>query len=330
MRKRNFIFIIFIIVFTLTSCNSINIEDTTDIKYEEYRKFDESLSYGSLIGAYTNNTTDDLRTENMMFLPQDEVIYLNFGSDGAKKEVMVKIFYDYQLIDFKLVNEDTYISEYIFTLEDGKKIELPIRLDEEKIVRDNKIHKLMVTFITGHNKKASNYDIVTDDYGLNAIYDLVHTLDFENEIYALNYYDFIIPENNFENTYSDFTLNFDYENMEQNKKPSGGILNPAPKFDYDGGEILPIMYNINKNNSGYALIILTLNFNQVGINDNKFFQLIKLDNKNGTANGTINIKTPSEPGDYEVIGYLILDPFDKQVEIINAVSFSQRFTLSIN
>lgn len=88
------------------------------------------------------------------------------------------------------------------------------------------------------------------------------------------------------------------------------------------------MYNLGKNNSDSALIITTLNFEQVNIND-KYAELIKLDGKEGTANGRINIKVPDTPGKYEVIGYVVHNPFLKYSGGSNLAYTSHRFTLIV-
>ena len=75
--------------------------------------------------------------------------------------------------------------------------------------------------------------------------------------------------------------------------------------------------------------MITLNYNQIKVND-KYFELIKLDGNEGTANGKINIMTPIESGKYELIGYVILDPFEIISSDLNLVYTSARFTLSVD
>jgi hypothetical protein len=89
------------------------------------------------------------------------------------------------------------------------------------------------------------------------------------------------------------------------------------------------MYNFNKEESQNCLLFITLNYTPITINGNDY-QIIQLDGEKGTANGQITIDTPNTMGLYEVIGYIIHDPFNKLSSSDNLVKSSYRFTLKMD
>lgn len=320
-------FIVFTILLLASCSNPTN--DDSGIEVQDYKPSMGGYLVSYLIDASTKNSTDEFKENNLLYVPNDEVIkisYGNFDESGGNNNIVMKVFYDYKTIDFKLADTDTYVSEHTFDLESGKKIDIPILLDEDSIEFDQNIHKLLVTFTTGYHQNVSDFDSVTDEYGIDAVYDVIHNLDYQNKTMPYSY-DYLLPEDNFEQSYSKLIFNTDYENVTPNSE-FGGILNPTPSLNVKRSSDLDLMYNLEKNGSDNALLIMTLNFAQVNIND-KYAELIKLDGKEGTANGKISINVPDTPGKYEVIGYVVHNPFDKYSGDSNMTYPSYRFTLIV-
>lgn len=321
------ILILFTILLLASCSNPTN--DYASIEIKNYKPSIAGYLVSYLIDASTKNSPDKFKANNLLYVPNDEVIKISYGNldeSGGDHSIIMKVFYDYQMIDFKLADTDTYASEYTFNLESGKKIDIPILLDEDSIKFDQNIHKLLVTFSTGYHQNASDFDSVTDEYGINAVFDVVHNLDYKNKTMPYSY-NYLLPEDNFEQNYGKLIFNTDYENVTP-KGDFGGILNPTPFLNVKRSSSLDLMYNIGKNGSDNALLIMTFNFEQVNIND-KYAELIKLDGKEGTANGKISIKVPDAAGKYEVIGYVVHNPFDKYSGGSNMAYTSYRFTLIV-
>lgn len=325
MNKR---ILILLIILLLASCSNLT-NDYAGIEINDYNPSLGGYLTSYLIDATTKNSSDEFKANNLLYVPKDDVIKISYGNldeGGDSNHVVMKVFYDYKMIDFKLADTDTYVSEYTFDLENGKKIDIPILLDDELIKFDQNIHKLLITFTTGYHQNASDFDSVTDEYGINAVYDVVHDLDFENQTFPYSY-NYLLPEENFEQSYGKLVLNTDYDNVTP-KSSFGGILNPTPSLNIKRGSDLDLMYNFEKNGSNNALLIMTFNFAQVNIND-KYAELIKLDGKEGTANGKISVKVPDTPGKYEVIGYVVHNPYEKYSGGSNMAYPSYRFTLIV-
>lgn len=316
----------------LTACTNIDDRQPNSeksITVGNYKPAMDGYQVIYSIDAYTKNPPEHFKSQNLLFVPNNEVINVTYGNaseQNSNNKIMMKVYYDYKLIDFKLTNTDKYISEYIFDLKDGKKIDLRLLLDNQDMKFDNNIHKLLVTFTTGADQNASDFDTVTDEYGINATYDLVHNLDYSDKLIS-DFDNLLIPTNNFVKDYVNLLFNTDYENTTQNSE-YGGVINPPSLLKVKKGSTLPLMYNFNKGSSENALLILTLDFKQINING-EYATLIKLDGKEGTANGKINIKVPDTPGKYEVIGYVVHNPFDKYSGGSNLAYSSYRFTLLV-
>ncbi|MCG8485582.1 MAG: hypothetical protein MJA31_19905 [Clostridia bacterium] len=311
---------------------NLNRNNERAVEYSAYETTpNEAMPYSRIIDGNTHSTSVDLKSQNMLYIPSStETIYLDYGlidNSGDITEVLLQIYYDYELINFK-VSDNEYSTQYAFDIKDGKKIKIPVHIDENALKDDNKIHKLLIVFTEGYNQNAAQFDRVTDEYGLNQIYDVVHTLDYSNEVYMEGEINKIIPKTNFEKSYSNLLLNLDYNNSEMKNK--GGIINPEPSMQIEKNTQLPLMYNIDKYKvKNDCLIIITANYKPLKINENNYYQLIKLDGEKGTANGSINIMTPNKSGNYEIIGYVIRDPFKKQSSPDNIVDTSPRFTMVV-
>ena len=330
MYKKVFI-LVFALYFAITfaSCSNTKIKDDRSTNIDKYNPAMGEYSVSYLIDANSKSSPNNFKEKNLLYIPKNEPIEITFGSANLQDKghkIIMKVYYDYKMIDFKLGDKDKFISEHIFNLKNNTKISININLEDEIITYDNKMHKLLITFTTGYTQHASDLDLVTDSYGLSAVYDVVHQLDYESNFNSYPYAG-LIPKSNFDKSFGNLIINTDYENTTQ-KSEFGGILNPPPMLKTKKGSVLPLMYNLNKANSESALIILTLNYDQIKIND-KFAELIKLDGNKGTANGTINIKVPIIPGKYELIGYVIHNPYKKYSGGSNLVYTSYRFTLLV-
>ena len=325
MYKKILILFMFLL---LTACSNL-INESNNIEVDTYEPIMEGYNVSYSIDATTQKTSDDFKSKNLLYVPENEVLKISYGNKNVQNEeskVIMKVFYDYKQIDFKLTDEDNYLSEYKFDLESGKKIDIPILLDNDFMIFDNNMHKILVAFTTGSEQNASYFDSVTDEYGINTIYDVVHNLDYTDHMIPYSF-DYLLPENNYEKEYTNLTFNTDYNNATQNSE-FGGVLKPTPSLTVKRGSNFPLMYNLNKSGSENVLLLFTLNFEQVNIN-NKYAELIKLDGKTGTANGTINLKMPETPGKYEAIGYVIHNPYSDLSGKSNLFSSSYRFTFIV-
>lgn len=71
---------------------------------------------------------------------------------------------------------------------------------------------------------------------------------------------------------------------------------------------------------------------QANIN-NKSFQLINIEDLNKVGFGTLSLKVPNKTGEYEVVAFLIPNPFDQKTNYYYYyyydIATSTRFTLDV-
>ena len=194
------------------------------------------------------------------------------------------------------------------------------------MVVDDKIHKVIFAFMTGYHQNASDFDSVTGDYGLSVIYDVVALKDYKEEVYIPDPYEAVAPDHHFDIPIDTLIFNTDYENKTQ--ESMGGILNPNPEIEVKANTLFPLMCNFGEAESDSVLVILTVQFTQTTIDHQKYL-LFKTNGAPGTGNQQIKIKTPETPGSYEVIGFIIKNPFERNLSPSNRVATSVRFTLHV-
>lgn len=296
----------------------------------ESSKFDNKHGFKNsyYIDVYNNNSNEQYKPQNLLLISDvSEPIYTEFAQIGSGGKVVMNVYYDYNRIAFKVPDQD-FAEEYTFMIEDGDKLKIPVSFKREDLVADDKIHKLLITFTSAPDKHALAYDLPTNFFGMNGLYDVVYSSDFNNEVYKDDSkITLVTPTEHFAEKYEDLIMNTDYKNKEQRSR--GGILKPNVRIDSQRGAPLKLMYNINKYQSDNCLLIVTVGFEPAVINGRGKYQVIQFDGTDGTANGEIEIATPNEPGSYEVIGYVVPDPFLKQHGAENIIKTSYRFTLVV-
>lgn len=297
----------------------------------EITKFENNLpdtfksSY--YIDVYNDNSDDRLKEASTILISEkDKPIYVEFVQTGSSVDVLMNIYIDFKKVDFR-VEDLEYQKDYTFSAVDGYKFKIPVYFNEETNLEDGKKHKMLVTFTSAPEQHIAQYDRTTHFYGINGIYDISTNLNAEYSLDIEELNDFgTVPENNFNESYSCLVLNTDYEN--QAYWTTKNILNPKPCIEAERESKLKLMYNIEKKNCSGVMLLVTIGNDPVYINGDPF-KYIQLDEGDGTANGTIEISVPNEPGMYEVIAYAIYNPFNRITTDIKLAESSERFTLLV-
>lgn len=284
------------------------------------------------VGVSNQNSDTDLKNNQQLAVTNlSEPFNFYFRNQGKDRKMVMTVYYNYEQIDFKLNLEDDYTNQYVFDIKDGELIEETLYLDST-IEMNECMNKLMISFTSGYDTHQSDLDTYpTNEYGITTIYDLFFTNNFEegNDKVDAASSEPIIPKNVFQDFVSEpLIINMDYENKLQNQKL---ISVPEKNLQVQPNEKVNLMYNISNSESNLALMILTVGFEQVKIN-NKYYEVIELNESNSVFNDSFDFVAPSEVGKYEVIAYLIYDPFKtmKSTSLFNStVGHSYRFTLEV-
>lgn len=292
---------------------------TSHIKYLDQKTASMNIALsneltGTSLKVY-NNVKDEhnglILTENIDY-PLN-ILFSNFtGADG---EFMLKVFYDYKEIDFKVANE--FVSEYVFDLNSPSTIVMPLFLSDE-IQLDDYSHKLTVVVFAGTNQYACDYESVTDSYGQCLDYEIRKPQTPSNNYMA---HDYLIESNPISDiNFSGFVINDDIDDAASVKMPSTEIrANPGETIDLN-----LFMGNID-GFSEYAAIVF-MDWDVVDINGSSPLLL----KTQGLSQQNFTLKAPEMPGKYEICGILIPNPFNNIPESsFYYTEYAYRFTLLV-
>ncbi|MBQ1787092.1 MAG: hypothetical protein II005_10295 [Turicibacter sp.] len=306
-----------------------NMNSDLDLKNTNYFEgYDTVYS----VGVSNQNSDTDLKNNQQLAVTNlSEPFNFYFRNQGKDRKMVMTVYYNYEQIDFKLNLEDDYTNQYVFDIKDGELIEETLYLDST-IEMNECMNKLMISFTSGYDTHQSDLDTYpTDEYGVTVIYDLFFTNIFneDNGKVCVERTEPSIPTNVFQDFVSlPLIINMDYENKLQNQKL---IAVPESVLQVQSNEKINLMYNISNIEFDSALIILTVGFEQTNINE-KIYEVVELNQSNSVFNDSFEFVAPSEPGKYEVIAYLVHDPFKtmQSTDLSNStVGHSQRFTLEV-
>ena len=214
------------------------------------------------------------------------------------------------------IDEQMYNS-YYFALDDKELKEISFFLPES--ISENASHKLTVFLISGANTHAGNLmDNLTNNYSIALDYLLL----FENHTSVL--------ESNckYENIktlksdpYQGLLFNLDYSKGKNNKLPPKEIT-------VKSGEKMKVAYRIGgyEDTENYDFVVM-IDWKAVRI-DNQFYKLVKTE-KGRIGYGEVYLQMPLNQGKYEVTGWVIPNPFDKNKLNLFPLDSSYRFTLNV-
>lgn len=282
-------------------------------------------------GVSTDDTTNEMKKDMVLAITDlDESLNFTYKNQGKDRKVVMTVYYDYKQVPFKVNQDEEYTLQHQFDVKDGELIEGEFYLDPT-IDISGCSHKLMVSFISGYDIHQSDLESeLENSYGLGVVYDTTNTnVDDENTKCEMKSIEAVSPARVFSNFYSEpLIINMDMQNKVQEKQR---ILLPDALLQVKPNEEVKLMYNISNQDYESALLLLTVGFEQVDINSNKY-EVVQLDQENSVVNGPLSFIAPKEPGKYEVIAYLVYDPWKtmKSTDLSNSsVGLSYRFTLEV-
>lgn len=325
--KRKIIIIFLLLSVLLVACR-VNSETNspTSSKFTPSIENYKGSVFSTVIG--TDSTKNAGRIGSSLVLQNiNEPIDISFGQTGRDREFGLTIYYDYRPIQFKIGREENYIDRFKFSIKDSEKINMSLYLNDSEVIPDDLCHFLTFIFTPSPNEYAKDKKNVT--YNSAQVYN--YNLYFNN-------YD---ESKKFVN--SNYTINTPYKYYPYESNPL--ILNTNITNEIDASEevFLPDKcYRVNtdslfemnyilsnpEGNSQTAILFLEIGNEHVRINDQEYIY-IDLNNEL-MANDKLTFLTPKEPGLYDVIGFVVYDPFlDINSNLNQIPETSVRFTLEV-
>ena len=124
------------------------------------------------INSNSNQSIDKVNGRILMDTPQD-ILEVSFSNNVRGEQFILKIFYDYEEIKFKLLEENEYNSSNTFDLETGNTITLPVQLSKD-ILKDNNSYKLTVGIYASPNELTKTQEIMTNIFGMTIDYEMFY------------------------------------------------------------------------------------------------------------------------------------------------------------
>ena len=300
------IIVIFILMFFVTVFTGCNQSEVVKDKYP----YPVVIDKGSIAtGIYASTTLPEgiPQLQNSLFITNtNEPISILFHQHGKNRKFVLCVFFDYIQTRFRVGSQGEYLDKYVFEMNDNEQIEFPLFLSPD-IVPDNKTHKLLLSFIAGPDEYAADKNDVTSEYGHVSLFDLSfspeaysRTTEIVEPIYPLSEQDNDLPFDHL-----DVVINTDYANDAAHYQ---WIKEPDKEYAVKTNEALALMYNISDSlRYSEAILVITIGYRQEPIFNQKYavFHL----KPDCVANGKFFVTTPSVPGKYEFIAYVVYHPF---------------------
>lgn len=300
----------------------------TEIKELEYNS--EYASVGTKVCALdvtTTTTTDVDHREHKLYLSEfDEPIYITFGLIGEDSQAVLRLYYDYEPISFLAAGSTDYTDAYVFDIKGGTRLEIPVRLNTG-LEKDDLTHKLMVSVVLDCDRHASDASSQTElkMYGSAGVFDLSFSEVANKRETSMVESKYSIVSADDYGKYSYASLNI--TDAEQDLGAQG-FDGPEKIYVKRTGEMCSLNYTVSKFDSKVenALILLTVEHKPIQIN-NQDYLFIDM-RGNTTVAGKMSFELPANVGEYDVIGYVVFDPFSyASMDLSDIPQSSTRFTI---
>ena len=244
---------------------------------------DHELSHWSVV--FLDNITDNLNVQFANLTERDS-------------EYILKLFYDYEEIPFKVDGGDIWLESYVFTLNSMSSMVIPINLKEDLHFENS--HFLTVAVLTAPNVHAVDLDMMSNSYGVCMTFELTNrngTRQANAKPTAQESMAFL------ELPFQGLMLNLDFDAKDDNQ-----VLFPPKEIRAKSDETVKLAYRVgNYENTDDVLFIVLVDWQPQIINGKPF---VHITNKPGYISyGVIEITIPSEKGKYEITGFVDYSPF---------------------
>lgn len=154
MKKRISILVIIIVtIFIHSGCSlgeSRTINQTqavVNISYPDFQMYfiDEGTPYTGIGFNIVEKYNESLVEPGHLSLetPQDEIVISVSNAFYQKLPVLLTVFYNYEQVSFQVAGDDEYRTTFIFNLESGYQVNIPIQLSSELEINDH-LNSLMI------------------------------------------------------------------------------------------------------------------------------------------------------------------------------------------
>lgn len=307
-----------LILIGLVFCSLWNKKDNTqraDKIMEDMQYLYADNTYGYYFDIYSDITRDKdkdgvIKLENSL-----DNMYLMIENAGKERNIAIQILVDY--IQVPILIDNTEYFTYYVSADSHHSEEICFRLKEE--LDENIDHKLMalMTISADTNAKDREGEHTSNDYSL--AYDLILTFEGkENNTLAESQYQYTDSIEIYEDMWHGLLINNDITDFKRSVPPKEIVVNV--------NEQIELQYQVGGyNDCEDVVFVLLLGMQQIKVNGQNYIYCKTENNK--ISKGTITIQVPSEPGLYDLTGWVVKNPFDEKIECI-PLDATYRFTIN--
>ena len=269
-------------------------------------------SGGMALGAWARDEDHPeygIREENgriTLNSPQDVINVYVGNFINVDRNFILKIFYNYEEIEFNVLGSEVYDSEFLFMLEGGYEVNIPIRLSESLEATES-ISKLTVGVFMAPERFSMKEEALFGPDNLGMVLNFEINYGFEGDL-ILNI-DSEEPLKTIANAtgISGLGFNKDFD------PPGHTIYVPPNPLQVSPGEEIELGFVTNASSfipetvMDY-LIITMIDWRQTSMNGNPYLLINTTDDEYIGDHGRFFITAPENVGKYEVMGFLISNP----------------------
>lgn len=316
--------IIGMIVLRLFNSDDSNLTDSELKGYEEIRAV-----FGYDVSGYSigfDNPIHEPMGERLIWNSTNEELNLSFANASEDAEFLLKIFWNYEEVDFSVDGSDMSTS-YVFQSEYAKDENWSITFSNElDLSSDGFIGYLTpVIYISPnvHQKEAEFYE--HKDYGISTTQYVFSDDNFDQ----YNQYN-VFSSEDFQ-SYNDYTDEFYGLNV---TNVSDILSNPSPFVTAGKGEQITLDFILGDSTGEQSeeyLLFAVLENDQVSINGQKVLPIrLPIDpetNEPIPQFGELTIDVPNDEGEYEFIAFAV--PLPREILVIPIIENSFRITVVV-
>ena len=297
-------------IVALTGCNSFRINKKDD----EVQHLVSENTKGYYFDLYTAKSKNQERKGIIELKKYNEDMFFRVENGAQKRQFSVQVFIDYRQVPIKI--DGTEYDTFFIDAPENFGRDFTFQLVEP--IDTNYNHSLLAILTAGTDvltnevnfKMSDNYSIAID-----------HVLSFGRDNAMVQ------PKYNIEKTETvteyqaaGLLLNTDIKEYKRTI--------PDRELKLLAGEEFSLQYQVGGyENCKEVAVIVTIGSKQSDIN-NQDYILCEVEN-GALVRGTANINAPHQEGKYEIMGWVIKDPFDVDKTEYMPLDSSYRFTLNV-
>jgi len=262
--------------------------------------------------------------------PQDQIIMSVFNACYTDRPFLVKVFYNYEEIPFRVADAELYYTELLLEIPSGYQVDIPINLSNE-LEKNDYLNILSI----GAFPNPEHHAMIDDGFTINDMFGFMMS-------WAISYggneeIEFDVPFQNLPNQIegirvSGLRIQTHAEAWLEEHQAVYNIIDQLVRAT--PGEIIELYFYVNTHiETTEYLIVAMLDWQQIELNGQPFLRVEARQEEMAdgfTDLGRFTITVPEEPGFYEFVAFIILNPTDIDNEIHHwEVTFDFPFTIEV-